>query len=55
MNNFKQLTLQTKTANNLNNIECFETIDKKILNKLLKSNILRQDLRYKNIFEPEKD
>jgi len=52
---FKQLTLQIKQDNILNNIECIEQIDRPIMNKLLISNLLRQDLRYKNIKEPERE
>jgi hypothetical protein len=52
---FKQLTLQIKQDNILHNIECFEFINRPLMNKLLISNLLRQDLRYKNVYEPERD
>jgi len=53
---FKTLTLLKKENNSLNNIECIETINQKTLYKLLlSSNLLRLDLRYKNINMPEKE
>lgn len=55
MKNFKQLTLERKQDNILHNMECYETINRPLLNKLLISKLLRQDLRYKNIHETEKD
>ena len=53
---FKSLTLLKKENNILNNIECIETINHKRLYKLLlSSNLLRLDLRHKNINMPEKE
>lgn len=53
---FKTLTLLKKEQSILNNIECIEIINQKTLYKLLlSSNLLRMDLRYKNINMPERE
>ena len=53
---FKNLTLVKNDYSMLRNIVCYEKINIDILHKiLLTSNILRTDLRYKNVFEPERD
>ena len=55
MNNFKNLKLVKKESNILNNIECYEMINRQKLDKLLLSNLLIQDLKYKNVYETEKE
>lgn len=53
-NNYKNLTL-TSQNNILKNIECYELIDRPKLELLMISTLLQQDLRYKQIYETEKD
>ena len=53
--NFLNLTLQCKEHNILRDIQCIEKIDSNKLYKLLiTSNVLKSDLRYKNVYENEK-
>jgi hypothetical protein len=53
METFKDLNLFFKPNNILSNIICYETINKDKLNRLLISDLLIQDLRYKNIYDTE--
>jgi len=54
--NFLNLTLQCKEHNILRDIQCIEKIDSSKLYKLLiTSNVLKEDLRYKNVYENEKN
>ena len=54
--NFLNLTLERKEDNILRDIECIEKIDTfKLYKLLITSNVLKTDLRYKNVYENEKD
>jgi hypothetical protein len=53
-NNFKSLTLEKKTDNKLNNVVCYEYINRQRLDLLINSTLMRIDTRY-NRFEPEKE
>jgi hypothetical protein len=54
MDNFRNLTLEKQKNNTLNNIICYEYINRSKLDILIISNLMRTDKRY-NSFEPEKD
>jgi len=53
-NNFKSLTLEKRTDNKLNNVICYEYINRSKLDLLINSTLMRTDNRY-NCYEPEKD
>ena len=55
MNNFKDISLSFKPNNILSNIIFYETVNTDLLNKLLITDLLLQDLRYKQIYETEYD
>ena len=50
---FKNITLKQQETNILDDIICYEKINKPLMDLLLISNLLRDDLRYKYVFEPE--